>query len=115
MSILKIDYSICGKRYSKEDNVHYWRGNKEFNEGEFIEEVDFGHKYSVIMSYANFTNDRLSSVLLSFAEKEVNSGLAVDNDFLIGLKISDINTKRVHLDIYLDMNYKDGVLIPKIS
>ena len=114
MSLLKINYNISGKRYDKEDDLYYWGGNKQLHGGEFTEEVDFGHKYQMLMSYANFTNEKISNELLSFADQEVKAGLAVDNDFLVGLKITDVNTKHVHLDIHLDMNYKDGVLIPKI-
>ena len=112
--LLKVEYNISGKRYDKENDVHYWGGNKQSASGEFTEEVDFGHKYKVLMSYANFINETLSNSLSSFAKQEVDAGLAIDNDFLVGLKVSDVNTKRVHLDIHLDMRYKDGKLLPKI-
>lgn len=114
MSLLKVEYNISGKRYDKEDDIYYWGGNKQLTGGEFTEETDFGHKYQTLMSYANFTNETLSNALISFAKQEVDAGLAVNNDFLVGLRVSDVNTKHMHLDIHLDMNYKDGALLPKI-
>lgn len=114
MSLLKINYNISGKRYCEENDVYYYGGNKQLSAGEFTEEANFAHKYQTIMSYANFTNTKLSDALLSFAEQEVKAGLAVDNDFLVGLKVSDVNTNHVHLDIHLNMNYKNGTLMPKI-
>lgn len=114
MSLLKVDYSISGKRYCEENDVYYYGGNKQLNVGAFTEEANFAHKYQTIMSYANFTNESLSNTLLSFAKQEVKAGLAVDNDFLVGLKVSDVNTNHVHLDIHLNMNYKNGALLPKI-
>lgn len=115
MSLLKVEYNISGKRYDKEDDVYYWGGNKQLTGGEFTQESDFNHKYQTLMSFAKFENETLSNALTSFAKQEVDAGLAVDNDFLVGLRVSDVNTKHVHLDMHLDMHYENGKLLPKIS